>query len=214
MRRFMALMCVPAIIVLLVACGSSSSNKSAKTSSTTPKTTSTTATPATGATTVAVKTATSATLGKIVVTNAGKTVYTLTNNGEPVACPSSNGCSGFWPAVLLPAGQTKATGGEGVTGLGESAAGGGQQVTQDGKPLYRFSGDTNAGDAKGENLHSFGGDVARRESRRFEQRDHDGHDDGERQRILRLRRRHDAHELARRADALVSRATMWRSREN
>ncbi len=149
MRRLMALMCVPAIIVVLAACGSSSSTKSAKTSSTTAKTSSTTAAPA------VVKTATSATLGTILVDETGKTVYTLTNNGQPIACTDQ--CPTFWPPLLLPAGTTTATGGAGVTGLGATAAAGGQQVTQDGKPLYRFKNDTNPGDTNGEGISSFGG---------------------------------------------------------
>jgi predicted lipoprotein with Yx(FWY)xxD motif len=151
MRRFMALMCVPAIIVGLAACGSSSSSKSAKTSSTTASTSSTSA----GSATPVVKTATSATLGKIVVDASGKTVYTLTNNGQPVACTGQ--CLTIWPAVLLPSGTTKATGGDGVTGLGATAAAGGTQVTVDGKPVYTFSVDTSAGDTKGDGLNSFGG---------------------------------------------------------
>lgn len=151
MRRLMALMCVPAVIVLLVACGSSSSNKSAKTSSTTAKTPSTTAASAPAV----VKNATSATLGTILVDDTGKTVYTLTNNGQPVACTGQ--CPTFWPPLLLPAGTTTATGGAGVTGLATTAAAGGQQVTQDGKPLYRFKNDTNPGDTNGEGISSFGG---------------------------------------------------------
>lgn len=160
MRRLMALMCVPAIIVLLVACGSSSTTKSstkAKTSPTTEKPSSTTATPATGATTVDVKTFTSPTLGKILVTNAGKTVYTLTDNGVVIECTDANGCSAAWPPVLLAVGATKATGGEGVTGLGITPAAGGQQVMVDGHPVYTFSGDTAEHDAKGEGITSFGG---------------------------------------------------------
>ncbi len=149
MRRYMTLVCVPAIIVMLAACGSSSSSKSAKTSST--KATSTTA----GSATAVVKTANSAKLGKIVVTSAGKTVYTLSNNGASVPCTGA--CLTVWPAVLLPAGETTATGGEGVTGLGDTAAAGGQQVTLGGKPVYTFSVDTSPGDTKGDGITSFGG---------------------------------------------------------
>jgi predicted lipoprotein with Yx(FWY)xxD motif len=154
MRRFMALMCVPAIIVVLAACGSSSSSKAkAKTSSTsatTPKTT-----PATGAQTVSVKVATSTT-GKILVDNAGKTLYTLTSGGQPVAC--SDACAQAWPPLLLEAGTSEPTGGPGVTGLGVAvASSGGLQVTHDKVRVYRFSGDTNAGDTKGEGIISFGG---------------------------------------------------------
>ncbi|HEX7521217.1 MAG TPA: hypothetical protein VF441_04070, partial [Acidimicrobiia bacterium] len=108
-----------------------------------------------GSATAVVKTANSTTLGKIVVTSAGKTVYTLSNNGASVPCTGS--CLTVWPAVLLPAGATRATGGEGVTGLGDIAAAGGQQVTVDGKPVYTFSVDTSPGDTKGDGITSFGG---------------------------------------------------------
>jgi hypothetical protein len=44
-----------------------------------------------------------------------------------------------------------------VTGLSTVSASGGTQVTANGLPVYRFSGDSAAGDANGEGISSFGG---------------------------------------------------------
>lgn len=143
------------LAVVLAACGSSTAKPAAGSA-----TTSTTAAPTTtsAAPTAApvVMTATNAALGSLLVDSSGKTLYTLTNAaGSPVACTGK--CLTFWPPLLLPAGTTTATGAAGVTGLATVTAGGGMQVTDNGAPLYRFAGDTAAGDAHGEGIGSFGG---------------------------------------------------------
>ena len=134
-----------AAVIALAACGGSSSSSSSK-STTTKKSTGTAA--AAGA--AVVKTAKSSTLGTIVVDSTGKTVYTLTNGSQQVAC--SGTCLQVWPAVSLPAGTTKATG----TGV-KNVASMGTQVTISGAPVYTFSGDTAAGSTNGEGITSFGG---------------------------------------------------------
>src|SRR5438876_2018347 len=134
-----------AAVIALAACGGSSSSSSSK-STTTKKSTGTAA----AAGTAVVKTAKSATLGTIVVDSTGKTVYTLTNGSQQVAC--SGACLQVWPAVSLPAGTTKATG----TGV-KNVAAKGTQVTINGAPVYTFSGDTAAGSTNGEGITSFGG---------------------------------------------------------
>src|SRR6266511_2171212 len=91
-----------AAVIALAACGGSSDSSSSKKK----KTTTTTAKKGTAAAAV-VKTAKTP-LGTIVVTSAGKTVYTLTSGGQQVPC--SGACLQVWPAVTLPAGTTKATG--------------------------------------------------------------------------------------------------------
>ena len=134
-----------AAVIALAACGGSSSSSSSK-STTTKKSTGTAA----AAGTAVVKTAKSATLGTIVVDSTGKTVYTLTNGSQQVAC--SGACLQVWPAVSLPAGTTKATG-SGV----KNVAATGTQVTINGAPVYTFSGDGSAGSTNGEGINSFGG---------------------------------------------------------
>jgi predicted lipoprotein with Yx(FWY)xxD motif len=94
-------------------------------------------------------------LGTILVDAQGRTVYTLTNGGKAVACTGA--CLTVWPPVMVPSGDTTATGGPGVEGLGVTKVASGDQVTSDGLPLYTFQGDTAPGMAKGENLSSFGG---------------------------------------------------------
>jgi predicted lipoprotein with Yx(FWY)xxD motif len=93
-------------------------------------------------------------LGVIIVDAEGRTVYTLTNAGKPVACTGT--CTHFWPPLLLQAGVTTPTG-TNVTSLTAVAMNGGEQVAYHGDPLYRFSGDTKAGDTNGQGIHSFGG---------------------------------------------------------
>ncbi len=143
-----------AAVVLLAACGSSSSTASAGAQ---PSTSNSTAAPTTTAATAAdVKTASNATLGTVLVGGTGNTVYTLTDaSGKAVACTGQ--CLTFWPPLLLASGSTTASGASGVTGLATVSAGGGTQVTENGLPLYYFSGDKAAGTANGEGIASFGG---------------------------------------------------------
>jgi predicted lipoprotein with Yx(FWY)xxD motif len=101
---------------------------------------------------VTVKTKNIKGIGTVLVDAKGRTLYTLTNAGQTVAC--TGGCTSIWPPLLVPAGSTP-KGAKGVTGL--SLVPGGQQVAAGGMPLYRFSGDTKAGQANGEGISSFGG---------------------------------------------------------
>jgi predicted lipoprotein with Yx(FWY)xxD motif len=100
-----------------------------------------------------VKQASNSRFGSILVDSHGATLYTLTSNGKAVPCTSA-GCTAEWPPYFLPAGVTTATG---VSGLGTVHASDGTLITHAGLPLYRFAGDTAAGDANGNGLVSFGG---------------------------------------------------------
>ncbi len=85
----------------------------------------------------------------------GTTLYTLT----PSATACTAKCWKIWPELLLPKGVTKATAGAGVVAskLGTiKRAGGALQVTYGGKPLYRFSKDTAAGQVKGDVTDTWG----------------------------------------------------------
>jgi predicted lipoprotein with Yx(FWY)xxD motif len=135
---------VLACVVALAACGSDSkSSTKASTDSTSSSTTGT-------ATAVAIKSADNSTLGRILVTADGKTVYTLSKDGTAVAC--TGGCLTAWPPVMLAAGEK--AGGSDVKDLSTNDT---KQVTSGGLPLYTFSGDSAAGDAHGEGISSFGG---------------------------------------------------------
>jgi predicted lipoprotein with Yx(FWY)xxD motif len=91
-------------------------------------------------------------VGSVLVASNGRTLYTLTKNGEPVACTGA--CAAEWPPLTVKSGA-EPRGAKGVTGLGTTS--GGNQVTDDGLPLYRFSGDTKSGVAGGEGITDFGG---------------------------------------------------------
>jgi predicted lipoprotein with Yx(FWY)xxD motif len=100
-------------------------------------------------------TAANARLGTIVVDHGGMTLYTLTNNGKAVACTGQ--CASFWPPLTVPNGTTP-TGGAGTGTLGTTAAANGSlQVTINGLPVYRFSGDSGPGMTNGQGIQSFGG---------------------------------------------------------
>ena len=94
-------------------------------------------------------------LGTILVDSKGMTVYTLTNNGQAVACTGQ--CLTFWPPLLVASGGTTAVSAAGVKDLGTAMESSGTQVTYNGDPLYRFSMDKAPGDTNGEGVSAFGG---------------------------------------------------------
>jgi predicted lipoprotein with Yx(FWY)xxD motif len=141
---------VPGLVVL-AACGSSAKNTTAS-GTTTPLTVSTpleVATTTTSAPGPTVKTASSA-LGTILVDAQGFTLYHFDKDtGTTVACTA--GCTLVWPPLVAPSGSPVA--GPGVSGLGSLARPDGiQQVTYSGKTLYRYSGDSKAGDTHGQGI--------------------------------------------------------------
>jgi predicted lipoprotein with Yx(FWY)xxD motif len=93
------------------------------------------------------------TLGKTVLTSTtGRTLYSLSveKNGKFICTHS---CLSAWHPLTVPAG-VKPTG---PVKLGTIARPeGGIQVTYKGRPLYRFSGDTKAGEANGEGIKDVG----------------------------------------------------------
>ena len=104
------------------------------------------------------RSASSSRLGeRIVVDASGRTVYTLSGETSRHLMCTSSQCLRFWPPVTTSAhGKLKA--GRGVRGkLGRLSRNGKVQVTLGGRPLYRFSGDSAAGQTHGEGIQSFGG---------------------------------------------------------
>ncbi len=94
-----------------------------------------------------------ATLGKTVLTTTkGRTLYSLSveKHGRYI-CTGS--CLSIWHPLLVPAGVRPT----GPVKLGTIARPeGGTQVTYKGRPLYRFGGDTKAGQANGEGAKDVG----------------------------------------------------------
>jgi predicted lipoprotein with Yx(FWY)xxD motif len=134
-----------ALLLIASACGSSGA-----TTSTTKAGSPTRGTSAT----VTVKTASSPTLGMILVDQSGQTLYRYTPDGTgKTTCTGE--CATAWPPLTLPSGTTHAGAADGVTAtaLGTvTRPGGALQVTFDGMPLYRFLGDTKSGDTKGQGV--------------------------------------------------------------
>jgi predicted lipoprotein with Yx(FWY)xxD motif len=103
--------------------------------------------------TTLVKTADHATLGKIVVDGAGYTLYTWDRDtGSTSTC--TGGCAGTWPPAVVPDGTAAPVPAAGVTGTLATSPhpGGGNQLTLDGKPLYRYAADAAPGEAKGDGV--------------------------------------------------------------
>ena len=73
-------------------------------------------------------------------------------NGKAVACTGA--CTTAWPPLTVAAGA-KVTAPKGAKTL--AATGTTHQVTTGGLPLYRFSGDAAAKQAKGDGVNGFGG---------------------------------------------------------
>jgi predicted lipoprotein with Yx(FWY)xxD motif len=135
-----------AAVVALAACGSDDNSSSSSTSAST-------ATPASGGKAIVVA-ASRPQVGRVVVTENGQTVYTLTGaDGKAVACQGP--CLTAWPPVLVVSG-TSDRGGTGVKDVASTAGAGGRQVTLAGLPVYTYSGD-GPGQANGDGISNFGG---------------------------------------------------------
>ena len=95
-------------------------------------------------------------LGRILVDSHGRTLYLFAKDRHgKSACYGL--CAGYWPA-LTTKGKPKAISGASRALLGTTRRKDGRmQVTYRGHPLYRFSGDTGAGQTSGEGLTYFGG---------------------------------------------------------
>ena len=96
---------------------------------------------------------------QVLVNAQGRTLYELSPETAGHLLCKSSACLGVWPALTVGSGSARLTAGPGVHGhLGLMARGRGEwQVTLGGLPLYRYSGDTSAGQANGQDIRSFGG---------------------------------------------------------
>jgi predicted lipoprotein with Yx(FWY)xxD motif len=96
-------------------------------------------------------------LGQILADSHGKTLYLFAHDkGRTSRCYGA--CAAYWPPLIT---KGKPTAGRGVRKslLGTTRRRDGRrQVTYHGHPLYRFSGDTGAGQTTGEGLTDFGGE--------------------------------------------------------
>jgi predicted lipoprotein with Yx(FWY)xxD motif len=93
-------------------------------------------------------------LGTVLVTASGVTLYRYSPDGTGKSV-CTGGCAAAWPPLTVPAGTTHVGAGRGVTAadLGTiRRADGTLQVTYQGRPLYRYVGDTKPGQASGQGL--------------------------------------------------------------
>jgi predicted lipoprotein with Yx(FWY)xxD motif len=92
-------------------------------------------------------------LGTILVTSSGQTLY-LNSADTPGHIPCTGGCAAAWP-VLSTSGAPKATGKAKASDLGTVKHGKLTQVTYKGHPLYTFTADTKSSPTSGEGVHGF-----------------------------------------------------------
>lgn len=136
----------------LAGCSSSSNSGSPSTP------TSASASAAATSAAAAIKTATSSTLGTILVTSSGATIYRFdADSASPPTSHCTGSCAAIWPPV--PAGSASPV----AQGFAQSEIGsitrsdGTKQLTVGGWPVYTYTGDTAAGQANGQHLNVNGG---------------------------------------------------------
>jgi predicted lipoprotein with Yx(FWY)xxD motif len=108
--------------------------------------------------TVAVKTRKIGGYGTVLVNPKGRTLYIFMKDARRhVTCTGS--CAGFWPPVKWKSTAKPTAGGTAKTSLlgSDKDPSGGRVVTYNKWPLYTYSGDSAAGQAKGEGLNLSGG---------------------------------------------------------
>jgi len=161
MRQFRvrALVTLAAAAFALAACGSSSKTSSSTASTTIPPSTTvapgTTAAPTTTAAPAAnttVKVATTK-LGMVLVNDKGLTLYRFDNDTMPGASTCGAGvCAQTWPAATVTGTPTAGPGIDASKLTTFTRADGSTQLQIAGHPLYRFAGDTKAGDTNGQGI--------------------------------------------------------------
>ena len=99
------------------------------------------------------------TLGQIVTTGSGRTVYRFDlDTSSPSKSNCSGSCATYWPPVLVTGSGMPAVTGVSSSLLGEvTRADGSKQLTLAGWPLYTYAGDSGAGMASGQGLDASGG---------------------------------------------------------
>jgi predicted lipoprotein with Yx(FWY)xxD motif len=155
-----ALLAATVLAGAIAGCGGGSSSSSSTAASTT-KTTSELPTPKPPPNaeegTVFVSLGSAAGLGQVLVDSEGHTLYAFSkDSGGAATCEGA--CAKAWPPLTIAAGEPQPSNGTSAARLGTIERPDGEtQVTYAGHPLYRFSGDKAAGDAKGNGTSAFGG---------------------------------------------------------
>ncbi len=93
-------------------------------------------------------------LGNILVSSSGRTLYEFTrDHGHKSSCAAIRGCSAVWPS-LKASGRPSAGSGVKASLLSSTS---GNQVTYAGHPLYTYSGDSGPGKTSYVGAKEFGG---------------------------------------------------------
>ena len=152
-RPLVALVALAAVGVLAAGCAGSGSGSSSGgmggdgSSGTTPA--------SGGASRVAMVSATSTSLGMILVDGSGRTLY-LFEKDQPNQSACTGACVAAWP-IDQSSGTPKAGGGVKASLLGTiRRADGTTQVAYNGHPLYYYDGDSGAGQLNGQDVDAFG----------------------------------------------------------
>jgi predicted lipoprotein with Yx(FWY)xxD motif len=153
-RTRVLLIAAPAALVLAgaAACGSSASASSGTAAVTSSAVTSSSPAAAAAASSVGLEVTSNSSLGQIVTTGSGMTVYRYdADSANPSKSNCSGGCASAWPPVLVTGSAMPK-----VTGVSSSLvseitrADGTKQLTLDGWPLYTYAGDSSAGAITGQ----------------------------------------------------------------
>ena len=97
-----------------------------------------------------------ASLGNILVSSQGRTLYLFSkDSGTESNC--SGACAVNWPPLRANGKPTVGNGGKASIVSTSARSDGKPQVTYNGHPLYLFKGDSKPGDTNGEGLNAFGG---------------------------------------------------------
>jgi len=141
----------PAVLVLAAAaaCGSSGSSTNASSGSSVAVTSSSSSA---AASSVSLEVTSNSSLGQIVTTGSGMTVYRYdADSASPSKSNCSGGCATAWPPVLVTGSGTPKVSGVSASLVGEiTRSDGSKQLTLDGWPLYTYVGDSSAGATTGQ----------------------------------------------------------------
>jgi len=153
MPRLLKLSPALAASLLIAACGSSSPSKTHSNASA-PASSEAGAAAPTSSSSAMVKTASSPTLGTILVNAQGMTLYHLSGESNGKFICTSSACVGAWHPLTVPAGGTP-SGQVGSLGTVKRPEGT-MQVTYKGAPLYTFAQDSHAGETNGQGIKDVG----------------------------------------------------------
>ncbi|HET9170753.1 MAG TPA: hypothetical protein VFN97_15055 [Actinospica sp.] len=160
--RRLLLLAAPAALVLAtaVACGSSGTPAaSTGTSATVSSSPMASGGASGGSSSAALAVTTNSTLGQIVTTGSGRTVYRFDlDTANPSKSNCSGSCATYWPPVLVTGSGMPSVTGVSSSQLGEvTRSDGSKQLTLAGWPLYTYAGDSGPGTASGQGIDASGG---------------------------------------------------------